>query len=191
MNYSDSKYKILRLALLFEGFLALIYIIDQIYSASTLVPAIPTLKEIVFGVLLSQLLFIFNKVLVRLSFKNDWIIFKDFIRSMILPIASSMDLTSAFFISIAAGVGEELFFRGFLQVKFGIVLSSILFGLVHFIFDIRKFFPIVLLYISIGFIFGLTYEIFGTLWVPIIFHSFYDFTALLYFKREIEKGKIF
>jgi membrane protease YdiL (CAAX protease family) len=191
VDSSDSKLKILKLAFLFEGFLALIYIIDQIYNGHSLIPSIPTIKELVFGVLLSQLLFIFNKILVRLSFKNDWKIFKDFISNMILPIASKMDTMSAFLISLAAGIGEELFFRGFLQVKFGIIFSSVLFGLVHFLFDIRKFLPIVLLYIFIGFIFGFTYELFGTLWVPVIFHCFYDFAALLYFKREIDKGKIF
>ncbi|MBW3581472.1 MAG: CPBP family intramembrane metalloprotease [Euryarchaeota archaeon] len=36
-----------------------------------------------------------------------------------------------FFISIAAAVGEEIFFRGFLQPRIGIVPANVLFGLVH------------------------------------------------------------
>lgn len=36
-----------------------------------------------------------------------------------------------FFISFAAAVGEEIFFRGFLQPRIGIVPANVLFGLVH------------------------------------------------------------
>jgi membrane protease YdiL (CAAX protease family) len=191
VNQIDSKYKILKLALLFEGLLALVYVIYQINLGNSLVPRSPTLKELIFGLLLSQLLFILNSVLVRVGFKNDWKLFKDFIHNMIFPIASKIDLNSALLISLAAGIGEELFFRGFLQEKFGIIFASVVFGLVHFIFEIRKYFPIVILYILIGFIFGITYELFGSLWVPVIFHCFYDFTALLYFKKQIQKGNVF
>lgn len=109
---------------------------------------------------------------------------------MIFPIVNQLNTRSAFFVSIAAGVGEELFFRGFLQPKLGIVIVSILFGLVHFIFNFKKYFFVILIYVGIGFLFGLVYEVSQTLWVPVVFHVLYDFSAILYFKNKIKSSQL-
>ncbi len=151
---------------------------------------LPERNEVLFGLLLSQLLFVFNSILVQISFKHDWAIFQDFMREMIFPIASQLGIFSALIISLFAGIGEELFFRGFLQPKIGIISASIIFGLVHFLFNLRKYYLIAIFYILIGFLFGAVYELFDSLWAPVIFHCVYDFTALLYFRKRLMDGSL-
>ena len=93
-------------------------------------------------------------------------------------------------ISALAGLGEEMLFRGVLQeefagwvhgpqgIVFGLLLASLLFGLLHFIT------PSYALYA------GLTGLCLGGLWiltrnllVPITTHAVYDFLALVYLTR--------
>jgi membrane protease YdiL (CAAX protease family) len=52
-------------------------------------------------------------------------------RSLEVMTTSSPSLIAAPLIGISAGVGEELLFRGALQPRYGIVLSSLLFALLH------------------------------------------------------------
>lgn len=91
-------------------------------------------------------------------------------------------------LSLAAGVGEELLFRGwlqsFLELKFSslgelapwvaIVLSSLVFGLVH---------PLSRGYIFLAFLLGcllgVAYHTTGNIMVPIIAHTLYDFVLML------------
>lgn len=181
ITLNREEISLLKLAVLFEGILAIIFVVEKLLNKSFHF-FLPGFDEVLFALLLSQLLFIFNALLVRTSFKRNWTVFQDFIREMIYPLASQLGVFSALVISLFAGVGEELFFRGFLQPKIGIVSTSIIFGLVHFIFNLRRFYLVALLYIAIGFLFGFVYELFDSLWAPVIFHCVYDFTALIYFR---------
>lgn len=81
------------------------------------------------------------------------------------------------FISVFAGVGEELFFRGVLQrllIKLtknpwaGIILAALLFSGFHFQFF--GFLPRLLL----GILLGAIYWYSGSLWTAILAHFFYD-----------------
>ncbi len=93
-------------------------------------------------------------------------------------------------ISALAGLGEEMLFRGVLQeefagwvrgpqgVIFGLLLASLLFGLLHFITPSYALFA------------GLTGLYLGGIWlltrnllVPIMAHGAYDFLALVYLTR--------
>jgi len=178
-------------AFLFEGLLAFIYIAYFYFDDSLSWPRRPYPAEILFGVLLAFLLSILNGILVRVSYARG---FKDitiFIDEIVIPLASRLGPISALLISIAAGVGEELFFRGLLQPHIGIFATSILFSLAHFLTDVRKYWVLALIYVGIGVVFGLVYEIFASLWAPIIFHVVYDYIALLYFRYFIvEKNAI-
>lgn len=82
-----------------------------------------------------------------------------------------------FFISLFAGVGEELFFRGILQRIFirmtqnhwiGIVLTAAIFSGIHFQF--YGFFPRLLL----GILLGAIYWYSGSIWTAILAHFLYD-----------------
>ena len=85
--------------------------------------------------------------------------------------------TNLIFISLFAGVGEEIFFRGVLQRMFirafknpwmGIVLTATIFSAFHFQFF--GFFP----RLALGIVLGAIYWYSGSLWPAIIAHFIYD-----------------
>ncbi|WP_121352523.1 CPBP family intramembrane glutamic endopeptidase [Flavisolibacter nicotianae] len=87
------------------------------------------------------------------------------------------------FISLFAGIGEELFFRGILQRIFirmtqnpwmGIVLTAAIFSGIHFQF--YGFFPRFLL----GILLGAIYWYSGSLWTAILAHFLYDASVIVY-----------
>jgi membrane protease YdiL (CAAX protease family) len=85
-------------------------------------------------------------------------------------------------ISLLAGIGEECLFRGIIQARFGIVIASILFGLVHFISP-----AYVILAVFMGFYLGVFFQIYGSLLISIQIHFVYDLGILLYLKYVILK----
>ncbi len=73
-------------------------------------------------------------------------------------------------LAIVSGLGEEMLFRGALQPEVGLVVASLLFGLMHLV----PRWPIALwsLYaVAIGFVFGWVFETTGSLWAPVIAHA--------------------
>ena len=89
-------------------------------------------------------------------------------------------------ISLLAGIGEEMLFRGVIQDTLsawinplaGIVLASLLFGLMH---PITPFY--VVLAALMGAFLGWIFIITENLLPPIITHGLYDFLALTYLTR--------
>jgi membrane protease YdiL (CAAX protease family) len=82
-------------------------------------------------------------------------------------------------VSLAAGFGEELLFRFFLQEKLGLILSSLVFGLCHALS--LSYFLIATL---MGAYLGWLYEWSGqVILVPILAHGAYDFFALIMYRR--------
>jgi membrane protease YdiL (CAAX protease family) len=182
-----SPRQLLIIALVFEGFLFLVYLVASYFMGTLEKPRLPYLNEVLFGSLFAALLFVFNGVLVRLSFIRGWVWMTSFIEEMIVPLVSRLGVGTAFMVSLAAGIGEEFFFRGLLQPHIGIIPASILFSIAHFLFEIPRYWPLVLLYFFIGILFGLIYELFNSLWAPVIFHTLYDFMAILYFRYAFPK----
>ena len=105
------------------------------------------------------------------------------VRSLILPFFARATWIDLALVSTAAGVGEELLFRGFLQASLadwlgpwvGLALASLLFGLAHLITP------------TYGVLAALLGAYLGGLWLacnnllaPIVTHALYDFVALLY-----------
>ncbi len=90
-------------------------------------------------------------------------------------------------LSLAAGVGEELFFRGALQPwiagwsspLLGLVAASLLFGLAHPLS--RAYFTLATL---MGLYLGWLAMAYGDLVAPIIAHGLYDFVALVYMRSR-------
>jgi uncharacterized protein len=96
------------------------------------------------------------------------------------------------FISLFAGIGEELFFRGVLQRLFikltknpwaGIILTALLFSGFHLQF--YGFFPRLFL----GILLGALYWYSGSLWTAILAHFVYDalIIVMVYLKPEMAK----
>lgn len=90
--------------------------------------------------------------------------------------------------ALGAGLSEELLFRGvfqsglekFLPVIAAILLSNIVFGLLHMRTALYAFIAG-----GVGVYFGVLYAMTGNLLVPIVAHTLYDAVALDYTRRAI------
>lgn len=108
---------------------------------------------------------------------------KQLLDDVLVPFLGSCTLIELALISLVAGLGEELLFRGVLQIKLaqlmgfwpGLVLASLLFGLMH---------PLSVTYVvlaaSFGIYLGWIFTITADLFVAMIAHAVYDFVALAY-----------
>lgn len=109
---------------------------------------------------------------------------------VILPLFAACGPRDFAVISLLAGLGEELMFRGALQGALshwlspaaGLILASALFGLAH---------PITLAYGAMAAIFGVylgaVWMASGNLLVPITAHAVYDFVALAYLMARFRR----
>jgi uncharacterized protein len=86
-------------------------------------------------------------------------------------------------VALFSGVGEETFFRGAVQQEFGLVVASLVFGLVHVGPD-RRYLVWTAWAILAGFLFGALYEITGGLFAPILAHSAHNAVTLLLWRRS-------
>lgn len=97
----------------------------------------------------------------------------------------NLSFTDALFLSLCAGIGEELLFRGGVQFYLGPVITSILFVVMHGYLNPlnwrQSLYGIVVLPLS--FILGYGYEWYG-LWFVIAVHSTYDFVLFLSMKKD-------
>ena len=88
-------------------------------------------------------------------------------------------------VAAAAGVGEELLFRGVLQEACGLGWSNLLFGLAHLITPLYA-----VVAGLIGLYLGWLYDQTGSLVAPILAHALYDFLAFLVLARSCRKAGV-
>lgn len=89
-------------------------------------------------------------------------------------------------LALMAGLGEEVFFRGFLQawlsgfitVELAIAVAAIVFGLLHFA-SVSYFLLTTLLGFALGYVYALT----NSLLLIIAWHGFYDLIAIWILSR--------
>ena len=93
------------------------------------------------------------------------------------------DRSGLVLVAIFSGLGEETFFRGALQPEFGLVVASLVFGLVHVGPD-RRYLVWTALAVLAGFMFGALYEITGGLLAPILAHCAHNAVTLLLWKHS-------
>lgn len=116
---------------------------------------------------------------------------------LLVPLFRECRVIDLAVISLLAGLGEEMLFRGVLQeltsrlmadpagVWVGLAAASLLFGLAHAITP-----SYVLLASLMGLYLGWLWIATGNLWVPITAHALYDFLALVYMvklRRRVEE----
>lgn len=93
---------------------------------------------------------------------------------------------NAAILAIASAVGEELFFRGFLQPKLGLWVTSILFGLAHRPVNRPTIgWTISALVVGVGL--GVLYELTGAVLAPIVAHFTINFFNLRHLLEEAER----
>ena len=109
-----------------------------------------------------------------------------FSREVAGPLFAPCSVLDLAVLSLLAGAAEEMLFRGTLQAALGdwlnpaagLVLASLLFGLVHPITP-----TYVLLAALLGLYLGTVWQATGSLLVVIVAHAVYDFLLLLYLSR--------
>jgi membrane protease YdiL (CAAX protease family) len=112
---------------------------------------------------------------------------RDELTEKVAPIFANCKLPDLALIALFAGVGEEFFFRGWLQSfltdKFGvwpgILVASLIFGLAHYLSLTYAFYAFLT-----GLYLGVIYQTSGSLYIVMIVHALYDFIALVYLVRK-------
>ena len=123
-------------------------------------------------------------LLLWLATKSRWEVSRKLIRTLRRTLGnlfSSIGLPGIIALSAAAGIGEEVLFRGFLQPFLGkyvpvwasVALAGIAFGAVHWISAAYAATAAV-----VGIYLGALAEIHGTIVVPITVHAVYDVVAI-------------
>jgi len=107
---------------------------------------------------------------------TDWGRTLDTVFSRILTPISYLQIL---ILALLSGIVEEWFFRGVLLSHFGIVLSSILFGLCHLIPQ-PKIWVWSVWSLAMGLFFGLVYRTTESLWICIFIHTMINFSLILY-----------
>ena len=105
----------------------------------------------------------------------------------ILPIFSKCKLIDLKIMAFLAGIGEELFFRGWMQsalinksgIWMGILITSAIFGLAHYLSSTYAIYAFIT-----GIYLGLIYQLSGNLYIVMAIHATYDFVVLIYLVRK-------
>jgi len=96
------------------------------------------------------------------------------------PALRDLDLAGLAALAAAAGVAEELLFRGVLQELWGLWPATLLFGLAHALTP-----TYFLLASAMGWYLGWLFVDTGNLVVPILVHALYDLWALWLVRRQL------
>lgn len=129
------------------------------------------------GILIAIAGYIFYLVSKKITFLSDTV---ELFEKVLAPSFNKLSIPIIFILSIAAGVCEEVFFRGLLYKKLGILFSSIVFGLLHFpglkywIYAIWAGFS--------GALFCYLFSETGSLITPIIAHAVNNITGMFLLK---------
>ena len=83
-------------------------------------------------------------------------------------------------LSLIAGFSEEVFFRGLLNQRFGIVLSSLAFGLLHL--PGKKYWIYAVWATMSGALFAYLLMVTGSIWLPIIAHGLNNLIGMFLLK---------
>jgi membrane protease YdiL (CAAX protease family) len=179
-----NKNKILLVSAATELLLVLIWVAWSWYRENVFI-GLPSRADLKIGLLFSIPLFVINFIFFGIRTKQIPILdqFLKFRDRVVYPLAKMMDIPTALIVSILAGFGEELFFRGVLLTETGIIISSLLFSVLHFGFQVKIFPLVALLYFLIGCYFAWLCQYTGSLWPAIIAHAFYDFVIIMHLKR--------
>lgn len=102
---------------------------------------------------------------------------KVFFEQILFPLLKPLSWPQMLLMSIIAGFSEELFFRGVIQADLGIILASLVFGLLH------TYSPKIWIYglwvVVMGISLGLVVLLTGDLFIAMVTHAVYDFLILL------------
>lgn len=167
------------LTLFFEGTLALIGLAGGAWSGLPWAAFVrPDLRSILIGAAGGVGLFLMHLILFFPGGERNPFyryIYKPF-RDNLLVRLPSFTVEDILFISIMSGLGEEILFRGWIQTQLGIVVASVLFGLIH-IWG-KEGIGYGIYAIGMGFLLGYLFQFTGSLWAPVLAHTINNFIGL-------------
>ena len=101
-------------------------------------------------------------------------------RGLLKPLFAGIGTREVVVVSIAAGIGEELLFRGALQPEIGLIPASLVFGALHLAGRDTLAFGcwVAVMGAALGWLANAT----GGLLAPILAHVLYDAAALIYIR---------
>ena len=173
--------KILAVTLCGEGGLLLIALLWSRLSGLTLHLGDP-LESLLLGLFTAGVMGFANVRI--LSCTGTWSFVKSLRRlynTLLVPMFSKVRCRDIVLIIVAAGIGEELLFRGVIQPTIGLVPASVIFGIAHF--GGRGMVMFGIWAGLMGLIFGWLAVISDGLLAPIVAHAGYDAIALTYIRR--------
>ena len=102
-------------------------------------------------------------------------------------ILSPMTLGGALVLAVGSGIAEETFFRGVMQPVFGLYVTSLAFGLLHYPMN-RRLIPWTVIAIVMGFTLGLVYQTTDSLFAVAFAHGLINFFELADIARGDKTG---
>jgi len=159
------------------GLAAMAFIHDSI-GTSFLWPSAP----LEMGRIVASGLIAAGVLLVLSYFFEDW--FESFreLKSIIMQVLGKVSVPMAIYLSLVTSVGEELLFRGAIQPFAGILLTSVLFGMLHMGHKGIVSAWSVWAFIA-GYLLGWMYEETSSMWPPIIAHFGVNMISILNLRR--------
>jgi membrane protease YdiL (CAAX protease family) len=107
-------------------------------------------------------------------------VFRDNVHAFLAPLLGHLQWSEMLALAGLAGLSEEVFFRGVLQQKMGLLLASLVFGVLH-----ALSFPYMIWATVTGLYLGWLLLVTQTLWVPIVTHTGIDFMGLVYIRLVV------
>ena len=135
---------------------------------------------------------IITAVLALMQFRWDWVqALRGIVEDHLLPLFSDAGPAAVFAVALAAGIGEELLFRGVIQTglegltgpSIALAVASLLFGLAHAL--TTAYFVLTCL---MGLYLGWLYQASGNLLLPITVHFLYDWVVLAWYLRGTQRS---
>lgn len=188
-NEEDFRNRFVTMTLLFEACLALIGLVFGSWVELAWQPLVRLdLRALLIGTAGGVGLFFTHLILMYPGTDVNPIfryVFKPFKESLLTKIPS-LHVEDMVFIAILSGIGEEILFRGWLQTQFGIVVASVLFGLIH-IWG-KEGIGYGIYAIGMGFVLGYLFQYTGSLWAPVMAHAVNNFLGLLALEKDFMPG---
>ncbi|MGV8121694.1 MAG: lysostaphin resistance A-like protein [Candidatus Xenobiia bacterium LiM19] len=147
--------------------------------------------SIFWGILLGLALAVLNQgayqIAIKLKAANiEWVISQVF-----YPLFKNMRIIEMVLISLLSGFCEESLFRGVLQHEWGLLISSVIFGLLHT--GDRRLIASGIWAILSSVILGYSYMVSGNLLIPIFAHAVNNICGIVYvryFYRPLQRASL-
>lgn len=111
------------------------------------------------------------------AFLKRWMI-------QIYPLLAQIRPTQIILLSVVAGFGEEVLFRGVIQPFMGIWLASLLFAAIHVLRWDSDGVKMIAFYLPFGLLLGWLYALTQNLWGCMVAHTLYNIIALWWIREK-------